>query len=132
MWKRNNGHDYPVRGADVSCYVLNDLGHSQLLFLTNPLELTMKLFKQTLLAAAIAFSTSSAWADDLKIAAASDLKFALEDIKTAYVAANPGDKVDITFGSSGKLLLSRGAPFDLFFSPDSNTQRWQRQTSRIQ
>lgn len=80
----------------------------------------MKLFKHTLLAAAIAFSTASAWADDLKIAAAADLKFALEDIKAAYLAANPADKVDITFGSSGKLStqVEQGAPFDLFFSAD--------------
>ena len=59
-------------------------------------------------------------ADDLKIAAASDLKFALEDIKTSYLTANPADKVDITFGSSGKLStqIGQGAPFDLFFSAD--------------
>jgi len=80
----------------------------------------MKLFKQTLLAAAIACSSASAWAEDVVIAAASDLKFALEDIKTAYLAAHPDDKVDITFGSSGKLStqIEQGAPFDLFFSAD--------------
>ncbi|WGZ94600.1 MAG: molybdate ABC transporter substrate-binding protein [Candidatus Thiothrix putei] len=80
----------------------------------------MKLFKQTLLTAAIAFSTASAWAEDVTIAAASDLKFALEDIKTAYVTAHPDDNVKITFGSSGKLStqIEQGAPFDLFFSAD--------------
>lgn len=80
----------------------------------------MKRFKPILLAAAIAFSTGSAWAEDLKIAAAADLKFALEDIKAAYVTAYPDDKVDIIFGSSGKLStqVEQGAPFDLFFSAD--------------
>lgn len=80
----------------------------------------MKLFKQTLFAAAIACSTASALAGDVVIAAAADLKFALEDIKTAYVVAHPDDNVNITFGSSGKLStqIEQGAPFDLFFSAD--------------
>lgn len=80
----------------------------------------MKLFKHTLLAVAILFSTASAWAEEVTIAAAADLKFALEDIKTAYVTAHPDDKVKITFGSSGKLStqIEQGAPFDLFFSAD--------------
>lgn len=80
----------------------------------------MKLFKQTLLAAVIAFSTASAWAEDLSIAAASDLKFALDEIKASYLKANPDDKVDVIYGSSGKLntQIQQGAPFDLFFSAD--------------
>lgn len=80
----------------------------------------MTLFKRTLLTIAIAVSTTSAWAQDVNIAAAADLKFALEDIKTAYTAAHPDDKVNITFGSSGKLStqIEQGAPFDLFFSAD--------------
>lgn len=59
-------------------------------------------------------------AEELKIAAAADLKFALEEIKTDYLAKYPDDKLAITFGSSGKLTtqIAQGAPFDLFFSAD--------------
>ena len=72
------------------------------------------------LAVALTFSAASTWAADLKIAAAADLKFALEEIKDNYVKAHPNDKVDIIFGSSGKLntQIQQGAPFDLYFSAD--------------
>ncbi|WP_020560616.1 molybdate ABC transporter substrate-binding protein [Thiofilum flexile] len=80
----------------------------------------MRRLKLGWLTAAIMLSTASAGAEDLTIAAAADLKFALEDIKAAYRAANPNDQVTITFGSSGKLStqIEQGAPFDLFFSAD--------------
>jgi len=53
------------------------------------------------------------------IAAASDLKFALDSVVTAFEKSNKG-KVDVTYGSSGKLFeqISSGAPFDIFFSAD--------------
>lgn len=75
---------------------------------------------QLCLAFSVVFATNTLMADDLTIAAAADLKFALEDIKTAYVAAHPDDKVNLIFGSSGKLStqIEQGAPFDLFFSAD--------------
>lgn len=80
----------------------------------------MKPIFPLMLALAVGFVTNDLMADDLNIAAAADLKFALEDIKAVYVAAHPDDKVDITFGSSGKLStqIEQGAPFDLFFSAD--------------
>lgn len=72
------------------------------------------------LAFSVVFATNNLMAEDLNIAAAADLKFALEDIKTVYVAAHPDDRVNLTFGSSGKLStqIGQGAPFDLFFSAD--------------
>src|SRR6187549_2353661 len=53
------------------------------------------------------------------IAAASDLKFALDSIVTVFKKSNSGT-VDVTYGSSGKLFeqISNGAPFDIFFSAD--------------
>jgi len=53
------------------------------------------------------------------IAAASDLKFALDSIADVFKKNNLGT-VEITYGSSGKFFeqLSNGAPFDIFFSAD--------------
>src|SRR6478735_4404950 len=55
------------------------------------------------------------------IAAASDLKFALDSMVTVFKKSNSGT-VDVTYGSSGKLSeqISNGAPFDIFFSADIN------------
>ena len=54
------------------------------------------------------------------IAAASDLKYALDSIISVFKNVNREARVDVTFGSSGKLYeqISNGAPFDLFFSAD--------------
>ncbi len=54
------------------------------------------------------------------IAAASDLKFALDSVISVFKIENPLARVDVAYGSSGKLYeqLSNGAPFDLFFSAD--------------
>jgi molybdate transport system substrate-binding protein len=53
------------------------------------------------------------------IAAASDLRFALDDIAAAFQAAT-GHRLRITYGSSGNLTqqLLRGAPYQMFFSAD--------------
>jgi molybdate transport system substrate-binding protein len=54
------------------------------------------------------------------IAAASDLKFALDSVVTVFKKEHPGARIDVTYGSSGKLFeqISNTAPFDLFFSAD--------------
>jgi molybdate transport system substrate-binding protein len=56
------------------------------------------------------------------IAAASDLKFALEDV---LVACGRADGVRVTYGSSGQLCaqIENGAPFDLFLSADMRYPR---------
>ena len=56
---------------------------------------------------------------ELLIAAASDLKFALDSVVIVFKKANPGTRIDVTYGSSGKLYeqISHTAPFDFFFSP---------------
>ncbi|MDB5385836.1 MAG: modA [Planctomycetaceae bacterium] len=57
---------------------------------------------------------------EFRIAAAADLKFALEEIKQEYLQSHPNSKIETTFGSSGTLFaqLSHDAPFDLFLSAD--------------
>ena len=56
----------------------------------------------------------------ITIAAAADLKFALEEILVAFRQANPGEHVETIYGSSGKFhtQIRQGAPFDIFFSAD--------------
>jgi molybdate transport system substrate-binding protein len=58
--------------------------------------------------------------DPILIAAASDLKFALDSVVTVFKKTNPAARIDVTYGSSGKLFeqISNTAPFDLFFSAD--------------
>lgn len=58
-------------------------------------------------------------AQSLRIAAASDLQFALADLAAQYEKQS-GAKLAITYGSSGNFFaqIENGAPFDLFFSAD--------------
>ncbi len=54
------------------------------------------------------------------MAAASDLRFALDEIVLAFEKANLGIDVRVSYGSSGNFFsqIANGAPFDLFFSAD--------------
>lgn len=54
------------------------------------------------------------------IAAAADLKFAMDEIAAAFRDGHPGVELQVTYGSSGKFhaQIRQGAPFDLFFSAD--------------
>lgn len=58
-------------------------------------------------------------AQSLRIAAASDLRWALEEVSTAFQREHPG-KIEVTYGSSGNFhsQLMNKAPFDLFLSAD--------------
>lgn len=56
----------------------------------------------------------------VRIAAASNLKFALDELLGELEAQGAGLDVDVTYGSSGNLRaqIENGAPFDLFLSAD--------------
>ena len=58
--------------------------------------------------------------EKITIAAAADLKFALDEIVVLFNKAHPGDQVETIYGSSGKFQaqIRQGAPFDLYFSAD--------------
>ncbi len=60
------------------------------------------------------------YADEIRIAAAADLKYAIEELVKDFSQSNQSDKIEIITGSSGKFFhqISNGAPFDLFFSAD--------------
>jgi len=59
-------------------------------------------------------------AEKITIAAAADLKFALDEIVMLFNKAHPADRVETIYGSSGKFhtQIRQGAPFDLYFSAD--------------
>jgi len=79
----------------------------------------MKLAKLFLLTCFTLLSIS-AQAEKITIAAASDLKFAIDEIVSTFKQANPDDQIDVAYGSSGNFntQIQQGAPFDLFFSAD--------------
>jgi molybdate transport system substrate-binding protein len=58
-------------------------------------------------------------AQELRVAAAADLQFVLQDVSARF-QKETGHKVELTFGSSGNFYsqIQNGAPFDMFFSAD--------------
>jgi molybdate transport system substrate-binding protein len=81
----------------------------------------VRWFSGALLALTLAaFAPTASAGGSITIAAASDLKFAMDDIVTTYQRAHPADAIHVIYGSSGKFStqIQQGAPFDLFFSAD--------------
>ncbi len=62
--------------------------------------------------------TTVAFANTITIFAASDLKFALDSIKSDFIKTHPNAVINMIYGSSGKgrVQIQRGAPYDLYFS----------------
>lgn len=58
----------------------------------------------------------------VRIAAASDLKFALDEMKTEFVKTHKEADIEVVLGSSGQFeqQIEKGAPFDLFLSADES------------
>ncbi|HSK53703.1 MAG TPA: molybdate ABC transporter substrate-binding protein [Jiangellales bacterium] len=56
----------------------------------------------------------------VRIAAASDLRFALEEVAELVASEHPGIELAVTYGSSGQFVqqIGNGAPFDLYLSAD--------------
>jgi molybdate transport system substrate-binding protein len=63
---------------------------------------------------------TSAPGPPVRIAAASDLRFALEEAVTAFGALHPAVRIEAVYGSSGNFFaqIRGGAPFDVFLSAD--------------
>ena len=60
--------------------------------------------------------------DKVLIAAAADLRYAMDTLVAVYKQAHPGSDVQVVYGSSGNFYeqIRNGAPFDPFFSADRN------------
>jgi molybdate transport system substrate-binding protein len=61
----------------------------------------------------------AAQAQEIRVAAAADLKFALDELDAQY-EKQAGKKIDVSYGSSGNFFaqIQNGAPFDLLLSAD--------------
>lgn len=79
----------------------------------------MKRLRSLLLVCSLLFA-ATAHAEKVTVAAAADLKFAMDEIVTAFKKAHPSDEVEVIYGSSGKFhtQIQNGAPYDLYFSAD--------------
>jgi molybdate transport system substrate-binding protein len=64
-------------------------------------------------------SSPATRAQEIRVAAASDLQFAMDDLGSRY-QEKTGQKLSVTYGSSGNFYaqIQSGAPFDVFFSAD--------------
>src|SRR5947207_850190 len=78
--------------------------------------------RKSVIALVVGFWPEPAHAQEVTVAAAADLKFAMTEVATQY-EKQTGTKVNVTYGSSGNFFtqLQNGAPFDLFFSATSIT-----------
>src|ERR1700732_2497364 len=76
--------------------------------------------KQIIALFAVLLTGSYARGQAVKVATAADLKFAMTELASRFETQG-GTKLDVTYGSSGNFLtqIQNGAPFDLFFSADS-------------
>ncbi len=81
---------------------------------------TTSLYRRALLASLCLWATGAgAQPAAATVAAASDLKFALEDIATQFEKTS-GQRLRLVFGSSGNFFtqIQQGAPFHLYLSAD--------------
>lgn len=69
---------------------------------------------------AFVFTGCTIQTQKVSIAAASDLKFALDAVILVYQKKYPSEKIEVTYGSSGKFFeqIQYDAPFDVYFSAD--------------
>jgi molybdate transport system substrate-binding protein len=79
----------------------------------------MKKFVMLIAALVFGMSLLAHAADDINVAAASDLSFAMKELAANY-EKQTGTAVKVTLGSSGNFFtqIQNGAPFDLFFAAD--------------
>jgi len=77
----------------------------------------MNIRRLALVAALIGLISPLALAQEITVAAAADLQFAMQDV-TARFQKETGKTVKLIYGSSGNFFqqIQNGAPFDMFFS----------------
>ncbi|HRP98442.1 MAG TPA: molybdate ABC transporter substrate-binding protein [Rhodocyclaceae bacterium] len=80
----------------------------------------MKYLRELLVALGFVLLSFPVHAGKFTIAAASDLRYALDDVIVEYRKAHPDHEPEVIYGSSGKMTtqILNGAPYDIFFSAD--------------
>jgi len=68
----------------------------------------------------LVFVAFSAHAQTIKVAAAADLRYALDEVVREFKRNNSGANIEVIYGSSGNAFtqILNGAPFDIYFSAD--------------
>lgn len=84
----------------------------------------MKLIKLLFIVCSL-LVTTTAYAEKITVAAAADLKYAMDEIIRSFNKSHSGHEVEVVYGSSGKFFtqIQQGAPYDLLFSADINYPR---------
>ncbi len=84
----------------------------------------MSQYFAAILLSVLAVLGPAAAAQQVTVAAAADLNYALKDLAARF-EQQTGNKVALSFGASGNLYaqLQNGAPYDLFFSADADYPR---------
>lgn len=77
--------------------------------------------KRLIITLLILISILNAKAQKVNVAAAANLRYVIEEIKSAYIKQHPKAKITITFGSTGMLVqqIMNGASFDFFMAADN-------------
>ncbi len=60
------------------------------------------------------------FSQNVKVAAAADLRYAMDEIARLYMKTNQGTSIEVVYGSSGNAYtqIANGAPYDVYFSAD--------------
>lgn len=77
--------------------------------------------KKIVISIVLLLTVFTAQSQKVNVAAAANLRYVLEEIKTSYVKVHPRVIVNITYGSSGTLVqqIANGASFDFFMAADN-------------
>jgi molybdate transport system substrate-binding protein len=91
-----------------------------------------KVFLTIVLLSSFVLGSPRVGAEEITVAAAADLNYALRDIAKGFTATT-GTQVKLSFGSSGNFYsqIANGAPYDLFFSADSEYPKKLANSGRI-
>lgn len=84
------------------------------------LRAALRMLGLSLLLALHALAPAAVAGERITVAAAADLKFAMDEIVADFRRAHPDGTVEVVYGSSGKFAtqIRQGGPFDLYFSAD--------------
>ncbi len=76
--------------------------------------------KRIILSIVIVLTSISLSAQKVVIAAAADLRYAMDEVVLAYKKHNPKSDIKVSYGSSGNAYqqILNGAPYDIYFSAD--------------